>query len=301
MERLSKSILDRLGHLFLRKVAVTRSVSFFFLFFSFFFFHNRTVHNNRVCGSANHEKRLTLKSIEAAEFRKEREREKKKRTSLSVFSSLFRSPFLNNFFCLTGTCNWIYLDGRYTSITEASPVNGKFRYTVVFSPLVRRNSPFPFLCEKSNVSYSFASFHQQAPFKLQRFKSAECQENGCLEDEWRRGEGASKKDVETNLHSPRKSAEKESRQRRYECVPQGRKTCVACSYIILYGWLCRVPFAHSARTSSAQYLAGRLDLHRHKNVSPPSTPLAVSRHVDITSFAFTFQSCVREFSRPLYA
>lgn len=164
----------------------------------------------------------------------------------------------------------------------------------MFSPLVRRNSPFPF-CVKSPMSV----IRSRRSISEHRSNCDDLNPPSARKTVARRmnGEGGGKKDVETNLHSPRKSAKKESRQRRYECVPQaGRR--VACSYIILYGWLCRVPFVHSARTSSAQYLAGRLDLHRHKNVSP--FPLAVPRHIDITSFAFTFQSYVREFSRPLY-
>lgn len=41
VEHLSKSLLDRLGHLFLRKVAVTRPSRFFsFFFFPFFFFYS---------------------------------------------------------------------------------------------------------------------------------------------------------------------------------------------------------------------------------------------------------------------
>lgn len=38
VEHLSKSLLDRLGHLFLRKVAVTRPSRFFLFSFSLFFF-----------------------------------------------------------------------------------------------------------------------------------------------------------------------------------------------------------------------------------------------------------------------
>lgn len=51
------------------------------------------------------------------------------------------------------------------------------------------------------------------------------------------------------------------------CFATG-KTCVAYSYIILYGQQRRLPFCvHSTSTTSfAQYLEG-LDLHRHKNVS----------------------------------
>lgn len=55
VEHLSKSLLDRLGHLFLRKVAVTRPSRFFlfsfslFFFFLFpFFFYNHRFHNNRL-------------------------------------------------------------------------------------------------------------------------------------------------------------------------------------------------------------------------------------------------------------
>lgn len=54
-----------------------------------------------------------------------------------------------------------------------------------------------------------------------------------------------------------------------------------------------VPFVHSTRTPFAQYLAGRLDLHRHKNVSPP--PPA---DVDITFFADLLAGLVN--SRALY-
>lgn len=54
VEHLSKSLLDRLGHLFLRKVAVTRPSRFFLFSFSLFFFlfpfffYNHRFHNNRL-------------------------------------------------------------------------------------------------------------------------------------------------------------------------------------------------------------------------------------------------------------
>lgn len=58
------------------------------------------------------------------------------------------------------------------------------------------------------------------------------------------------------------------------CFAAG-KTCVACSYIILYGRRRRYPSVHSSTTFSsfAQYLEG-LDLHRHKNV--PTSRMLIS-------------------------
>lgn len=95
-------------------------------------------------------------------------------------------------------------------------------------------------------------FHQRSqPFKLQRFKSAARPDvttglRNARENEWRNGRGVREREREKggwakrcrNKSSFCRENRRERRpQRRYDCALHG-KTCVACSYIILYGRLC---------------------------------------------------------------
>ena len=101
--------------------------------------------------------------------------------------------------------------------------------------------------------------------------------NGGTEEEEEEGERRERerreqKDVETNLHFPAKIGEKDGRRGGYDCALHGRHVSRAVISFFMGGYAPAIPFARSRfQTSSAQYLAGRLDLHAGIKILPPAT------------------------------
>lgn len=128
-------------------------------------------------------------------------------------------------------------------------------------------------------------FHQRSqPFKLQRFKSAARPDvttglRNARENEWRneRGEREREKGGWAKRCRNKSSFCRENRrerrpQRRYDCALHGRHVSRAVISFFMGGYAPAIPFARSRfQTSSAQYLAGRLDLHAGIKILPPAT------------------------------
>lgn len=142
-------------------------------------------------------------------------------------------------------------------------------------------------------------FHQRSqPFKLQRFKSAARPDvtTGLRKRSWkwmaerrrRRRRGREEKESEGSKKMskqififPRKSARKTGAEAIWLRAP--RKTCVACSYIILYGRLCPGYTLRSFTLSNlVRAIFGREAWFTRRHKNPPS------RHpVDITTFVYS--------------
>lgn len=75
----------------------------------------------------------------------------------------------------------------------------------------------------------------------------------------------------------------------------GRKTCVACSYIILYGWLCRNPSLIQRERRPRNIWPGALI---YTGIKMSRSPPAILRHR--YHLLRLHSSLVREFSRPLH-
>lgn len=109
---------------------------------------------------------------------------------------------------------------------------------------------------------------------------------GCenaRENEWRNGGGGGgggekrkrakgAKRCRNKSSFSRENRRERRAQRRYDCALHGRHVSRAVISFFMGGYAPAIPFARSRfQTSSAQYLAGRLDLHAGIKILPPAT------------------------------